>query len=383
MNRNIKFTLLLFGIIFCNLLQVKTSGLRIFTYDSAFAAGSETVTGISAETSGNANPLEISVMTFNVENLFDNQDDEGKDDESYLPLEEKKKPAIKEKCQRIKSKFYKKQCFTLDWNDKVLQAKLKNVAQTILSVENGRGPDHLILNEVENKNILSILNKNYLKKANYTTEVLIEGRDPRGIDVAFLSRFPLSDQPRLHEIRFQAKSAKDRERIENTRGILEVEVKISKQEKIKFMALHFPSQGNPAYFREQAMEFLSELVRKNKKHKLIVGGDFNITHREDSKKEYFKKYLSPWGKISHLDACESCLGTHWFKGKWSFLDVIFFNNELLSQSWELVDEKVEVVTKNSQHYVDNKPARFDEEKLSGVSDHLPVYARLKWKNNNK
>lgn len=42
-------------------------------------------------------PLSVSTMTFNVENLFDNDDDAGKDDRSFLPIEAKStnQPALR------------------------------------------------------------------------------------------------------------------------------------------------------------------------------------------------------------------------------------------------------------------------------------------------
>lgn len=322
-----------------------------------------------------------SVMTFNVENLFDNEDDPNKDDDTYLALAKKQNLRHKQKCKEIKSYQHRKPCYELDWNDSVIDAKLKNIAASILSVEEGRGPDNLFLVEVENQNILAQLNKKYLKRAAYKTIILIPGADPRGINIAFLSRYPIQEQAQLHKILFHPKNVKDKERTEKTRGILDVKIVFPQAGVVRFLGVHFPSQGNPSYLREQAIRYLEKILEKNKTQNIIVGGDFNVTEQEERRKKYLKKLLSPWGLISHFDACNDCNGSHWYKGKWSFLDVLFFSHGLTNNNWTLIKESVQVVKTNRKHFDGKKPIRFDEEKLIGASDHLPVYARLKWNKN--
>ena len=53
---------------------------------------------------------EISLMTFNVENMFDNTHDEGTEDYTNLPLSEKSKPEVQSYCASISSEYYKKEC---------------------------------------------------------------------------------------------------------------------------------------------------------------------------------------------------------------------------------------------------------------------------------
>ena len=52
----------------------------------------------------------ISIMTFNVENLFDATHDAGKNDETYLPASEKKNSAHIEKCKKISVRRWRDQC---------------------------------------------------------------------------------------------------------------------------------------------------------------------------------------------------------------------------------------------------------------------------------
>lgn len=323
--------------------------------------------------------FETSVMTFNVENLFDSEDDPGKEDETYLPKKQKKGSAHYKKCKKIKAKAHRNACFELDWNEKVLDLKMKNIASTILSVQNGEGPDNLFLIEVENLNVLKKLNEKFLKKANYKTLVLIEGKDPRGIDTAFLSRYPLVNAPKLLDIPYEFHKDKDLERKDQMRGILSVEIVFPNKEVIQFLGVHLPSQGNPTYYRQQAIEFMRDWLQKNPQKSIIIGGDFNITAQEEKKKSYLKEKLAPLGLISHFDACEKCLGTHNYKGRWSFLDVLFFNKAMEEKGWKVLKDTVQVVLNKPLHVgLEGIPIRFDEEKLSGVSDHLPVYTKIQW-----
>ena len=53
----------------------------------------------------------VTIMTFNVENLFDTQHDEGKDDYTYLPLRAKDNAAHRARCARIERERWRRQCW--------------------------------------------------------------------------------------------------------------------------------------------------------------------------------------------------------------------------------------------------------------------------------
>ncbi|MEM7451495.1 MAG: hypothetical protein AAF350_08645, partial [Pseudomonadota bacterium] len=111
-------------------------------------------------------------MTFNVENLFDNTDDPGKDDHAYLPVAMKQTAAHKALCEPIEVPRWRSECLELDWSDEALEFKLEQVAAAILQVNDGRGPDIIALQEVENVNILKRLTRDYLGAAGYRELVL-------------------------------------------------------------------------------------------------------------------------------------------------------------------------------------------------------------------
>lgn len=325
-------------------------------------------------------PNEISIMNFNVENLFDNIDDPDRDDAAYLPLSQKQSPAHQALCAQINHRFYREECLGLDWSEEVLAAKLKNLSQVILGVDQ-QGPDILVLQEVENDRILSRLNKEHLAKAGYQTQVLIEGFDTRGIDIALLSRFPLAGEPQLHRIPYVAQNDQDKKGMERSRGILEVPLKLPTGEKLIVLGAHFPSQANPTYWREQSVAFMATLIKeKSAQDMVIASGDLNITTEEEAKTGFFKKTFSEVALVSHLVGCQKCLGTHHYRRDWSFLDVLLFSKNMNDQgqaAYTLDPNSIRVINSDPIQLRGNTPQRFKPETKEGVADHFPLYARLK------
>ncbi|MCG8371216.1 MAG: hypothetical protein MJA32_11970, partial [Proteobacteria bacterium] len=164
----------------------------------------------------------VTLMTFNVENLFDNTDDPGKDDKAFLPLAAKRAAAHVEACQEIATRSWREECLSLDWSDEAVEAKLSAVADTIRQVNGGRGADVVALQEVENLRILERLRSEHLAGLGYGSAVLVEGTDLRGIDVAFLSKLPLAGEPVLHP--FDAPDFPDR--AGDTRGVLQADFRL-------------------------------------------------------------------------------------------------------------------------------------------------------------
>ncbi len=307
---------------------------------------------------------EFSLMTYNVENLFDDQHDAGKDDDTYLPLTEKQTKAHKDKCKRLSNFKFRKDCYKLDWNQTVIANKMKNISDVILSVEQGKGPDILVLAEVENRRVLDQLNEGFLKTAGYKTVQSIEGNDPRGIDVAVLSRYELVGKAELLSLELSRP----------TRGVLKVPLKINGQTLTVFAA-HFPSQGSPTEVRKEALNHLSTIL-KNEKGPWVAGGDFNITKEENEEFHLIENYLQPLADVSHMIGCDGCKGTHNYKGKWSFLDLLLFDRRLKKFGMGVEAGSIKVVKLASMIGKKDKPKRFDPDKGQGASDHLPLYSRL-------
>lgn len=326
---------------------------------------------------------EISFMSFNIENLFDTEHDEGKNDYAYLPKALKKKnAAYREACEDNDSASRIAECLNTDYSEDVVEAKMKNISKIILGVDE-IGPDILIVLEVENIKILNRLNNEYLQKAGYKTVVLIEGEDKRGIDVGLLSRLPLAGTPELHKVNI-VKKEEEKNRWADTRGILQVPLKLPNGETLNIYGAHFPSQANPRHWREQALTQLVQRLKGSSDSQMaIAGGDLNITAEEEDEAGLFKKIATPNAWVSHFIGCKDCPGTHNYRKSWSFLDAHLYSKALQSEglgSYRIIPETVDVIRYNEIHLNRGKyPNRWDNTDKSGVSDHFPLYVRLKKK----
>jgi endonuclease/exonuclease/phosphatase family metal-dependent hydrolase len=360
------------------------SNLKFPAVVAAFALG---IIAVASCTSGPKIASEslkgprVSIMTYNVENLYDTDHDEGTEDFTFLPLAKKNDPKIKAGCELNSSDYRKNECYETDWNEALLKKKLSRLGQVIKQVGDGKGPDILTIAEIENQHVLDMFRDQEFKDSGYVTAKVIDSFDPRGIDPGVLSRFPMWREPKIHRIPLKALDKSGEYSAARTRGILEVPVTLPDGTKAIVYAVHFPSQQNPAYLRTQAAEFLNKLVSELPPDVLaIAGGDFNVTREEDEKLGEFKTILGGMWHVAHLEGCQSCEGTHYYhpKTEWSFLDSILVRRASESTTgWKLDASSVRVP--NDTRFQISKygsPARFDGKSPYGVSDHWPVYAEI-------
>lgn len=322
---------------------------------------------------------EISVMSFNVENLFDAEHDAGTEDYTNMPLTKKNTPEVQNFCKSISNPFYQKECLEKDWNEDLIKFKLSQIGKVIRFVDGGHGPDNLLLIEVENIKILNRLVKDQLADLGYKTVVLLEGPDTRGIDPGFISKFPMVGKPKLHLVPYTDSDPEKLKYAKKSRGILEVTVELPNKKQLTFLVGHFPSQSNPTAWRRQAIEFMTGKVIEYQAagRAVVAGGDLNIISTEEESEGYFKNLLSQAAQVSHLVGCKQCDGTHNYKGHWDFLDVLAFSKNIDRVGLTLIPESIQVV-KVAHHLRPNgTPARFNDEKKEGVADHFPLYSRLK------
>jgi endonuclease/exonuclease/phosphatase family metal-dependent hydrolase len=328
----------------------------------------------------------VSVMTFNVENLFDTKDDPAKNDETFLPLAQKQSKAHKKKCAKIDRAKWRRECLEFDWSEAVLAEKMKRLAQVIRAgAREDRGADLVLLQEVENIDVLRrLLAETSLKELGYQP-VLVEGRDVRGIDVALLTKLPVLGKPRLHTIPFRSASRKQKR---DARGILETVVRLPGGQELTVFVVHFPAPFHPARLREQAFGFLNDLAMKKQKEKpgtlMIAGGDFNLTSKEAKASGVLERLVAPRWVISERFGCEGCKGTSYFPPdkSWSFLDKILLSQSFVNgPKWRAQKESVRIVLRAhpQQLNAQGEPVPFDPRGPVGVSDHLPVVLELRAK----
>ena len=348
----------------------------------------------------------FSVMSYNLENLFDSLHDEGTNDYTFLPLLRKNSDMeVRRYCASINIPYYRKQCFELDWNTNVVLNKIQNVSRVIREADQGKSPDIIVFQEVENINVLRKLIDIGLDNEGYRELVLVEGPDRRGIDVAIISKLPLVDDVKYHDIDL-TEAYPPGQKIKLTRGILEATFNF-KGKVIKVLANHWPSQANKDITRVIAANKLMEVTKKSDVP-VIAAGDFNteekdkvnpikeiITNSEndfyfvDVEEKFFDEY----------DDGTSHRGTHYYRKKWSSLDKIFVpkshlvgrNNcelesdcifpiwrsyEVIKFSYMLEEQSYTSTGSNPETKVVKVPKRFDPLTGTGVSDHLPVLMRF-------
>lgn len=323
----------------------------------------------------------ISLMTYNVENLFDTSHDEGKDDYTYLPQSLKKgalKDQVNKSCRSLSSPVWRKDCFELDWNDELLGIKMQQIGSVVRQIQTsrGNGPDLLFMQEVENFNVFKQFVESQTPDAGYYG-VLLEASDPRGIDSAFLSRFPISQKraPQLHPIITESGS-------QLARGVLEVTVDLPDGTPLTALVFHFPAAYHPTDKREAALRTLNQ-IRETipSSHIVVAGGDSNITNKEENKNGLLRNIIRPFWTLIE-DFCEGCAGTEYYEKEktWSFFDRFMVSQggagRAKSHVWNIDSNSARVVTSApGQIDFEGHPIRFNPDAKNGeergMSDHLP------------
>lgn len=313
---------------------------------------------------------EVFIMTFNVENLFDTEDDHQKDDETFLPLSKKGTAAHKRGCKQIKVEKWRNQCLNWDWSPENLKIKMERLAKVIRAVNQGRGPDLLFLQEVENRKVLEILRTEYLSDLGYQPAILTEGQDKRGIDVAILTKWKSTKYPMLHPVSFKGvnKTVQD-----DTRGILEAQFVTPLGVPVIAYSVHFPAPFHPVDLRKQAFARLNLLAKSHasKNAFIVAGGDFNVPSEEEDSTHIIRDIVEPDWFVAHK-RCKGCKGTSYYppKNSWSFLDMIIVRKNAALEHSDLSTVVVQATPEQTAE--DGTPNGFELPGPIGVSDHWPL-----------
>jgi endonuclease/exonuclease/phosphatase family metal-dependent hydrolase len=367
-------------------MNVTASPLKLLFFMFGLAALAGCNHNAPGEDRGTAEPAgqaSVTIMAFNVENLFDNVDDPGKEDRTYLALADKQSREHKAACNEIEVDRWREQCLDWDWNDAIIDKKLGVVAGAILQVGDGRGPDIVALQEVENIGILERLRTEYLADAGYEPGILIEGDDRRGIDVAFLTRLELAEPPTLHRIDF---TGAGEDRVYDTRGILEATFVRPDGSLLTGYSVHFPAPFHPTEMRVAAYNALNALrAGLPADRDAFAAGDFNTTVVEDRDKDMLARFARPYWTVAHEVGCDGCRGTSYYapRDDWSFLDMILWSPGIdrgEKTTWQLRADSVRIANAApAQVRPNGTPWRFEMPGGAGVSDHWPVVVTIETK----
>ena len=279
---------------------------------------------------------ELVIVNYNVENLFDIDHDQDKEDWTFLPTSH---PLKAQACAQIKSSYRRRECFETDWTMANLEIKLGQI-ERILKFARSEMPDILALSEVENEAVLKML----ASKLGYQHFAISNGNDERGIDVAILWR----ESSKLSKV-----SIREHE-LKGTRPILEVEFKVGGKQKLFVFVNHWPSLANPNESRLVAAKSLKarilEVQRKWPDSKQIALGDFNTISRLHPhpfndvllrKSALIDLEERVQDSLSYDEKINRPPGTYFYarEMQWNRLDRIFVSENLVMGKELRVDEK--------------------------------------------
>ena len=315
---------------------------------------------------------DFSVLFYNVENLFDPQDNHGTSDEEFTPAGER------------------------HWTYKRLNRKMLNISKVILSSAGWYPPGMIGLCEVENRLVLQkLLTDTPLKKYPYKI-IHKESPDDRGIDLAFLYNEDIFYPLFYNYIPLR----NEKDSVIKTREILYVSGVLDQTDTLHFFINHWPSRYGglleTQYLRNLAAKTLrsnyEELQRKYNSPKVIIIGDFNDQPMDESIFKYLKT-LAMRSDFSEQDIVN--LATSWvdeeagtikYQTQWSVFDQIMVSGSLLkAKSGIATNESLTKIVKlpflleKDERYGGIKPKRtyYGFKYTGGFSDHLPVLLRLK------
>ncbi len=324
----------------------------------------------------NSKTYKINTIAFyNVENLFDFEDDP-------LTFDDDRTPNGKD-----------------HWTEEIYNAKLKNMAQVISEIGKDvteTTPAIIGLCEIENRRVLEdLVNQEPLLNKDYGI-IHFDSPDRRGIDVALLYRKKLftPTQYKAHELIIYDND--DSSKRVFTRDQLVVSG-ILDGEKIHFIVNHWPSRrGGEERSRHKRInaaklnrQIIDSLFSEDPYAKIITMGDFNDDPSNSSIKEILKaKRKKEDLKLKELynpmeEMSRKGLGTLAYRDQWNLFDQMIISTELIKKDYTGYRfYKAEIFNKE---YLINSKGRYKgypyrsfvaEGYTGGYSDHFPVYLYL-------
>jgi len=336
---------------------------------------------------GFAPPSGLTVATYNVENLFDLVDDPQTDEGEFTPG-------------------------TPTWDAARLSRRLTDLGQAFALLN----ADVVVVNEVENLDVLEQL-RDAIRGAGgpaYPHLAIAPSRDPRGIDVSLLSRFPVTTQlGRPINSRFECTHVETGMPFTldgswpEARPVLQVELELDgdAQPDLVLLGNHWKAKGRGSFpctdeaHRLRAAEHLRALVEDLSAARPDVGivalGDFNTWDFEPPLADVLQARLdltadallyNAWGDAGVLERNtrndnawnRPANSSYQFSGTWSRLDHVLITRPLLTgeAGWRLVRGSVASLADRRLLGPDGAPRSWTASTGAGYSDHLPVFMRL-------
>lgn len=290
---------------------------------------------------------DLDLMFWNVENLFDIEDDPKKRDNDFLPGGAKR--------YTIRS-FY---------------LKVQHLADVINFID----PDLLAMVEVENENALKQLCAELSHSKDWAI-IIDEGLDIRGIDPALIYR-----KEKFIYCSHKYYPVFIEERGYHSRPIMRVDLAIQDaSDTLSIFINHWPSRrGGKQHsdkFRNYAAECLikaiNETIKEHEYHQLVITGDFNDDRHDECIRLLEKNGISYHAKTTPKNVC----GTYYHDGEWIHFD------HWLTYNFSSATMSIRSCEICAPHWIREKgtngPFRYYKglENLGGYSDHFPILIQL-------
>ncbi len=274
---------------------------------------------------------EFTVLSYNVENLFDLK---------------KQNTEYKEYIPNTKSK----------WNKKNFDVKLSNIIKVLKNTNS----DIIALQEIENKDIIKKIQKELPQYKYYTFSKYKKS----SIGLAFLSKIEIIKNEQI-DVSFKRRIY---------RPILESTFKIDNI-KFKIFNNHWPSKRVAESFRIKYAKKLQDRLKKlPKDYDYILLGDFNSNYDEDRSFKYNKKLNNSYG----ITGINQVLNTTISKKYITYDDILKKEKRVHFNLWLDLknNERFSSKYKNQNNTPDNiiiSPALFDTKRISYISNSFKVF----------
>jgi hypothetical protein len=285
----------------------------------------------------------LTIISYNVENLFDCQHDTLKNDSSFLPDG------------------------MHHWTYYRYQTKLDRIAQVIVNISGWESAALVGLCEVENTRCLRDLC--YRLKRFHYKYVHYESDDERGVDVALLY-----DSTKVKVLK--SKPLKVDLNGDRTRDVLYACCLLNKRDTIHTMVCHLPSQlggGATTHWKRQAakqviQQQIDSIYSVQPEATIVVMGDMNSEAKDD---------LQGMNNLM-IGLAKEGKGTHKYHGIWSCLDQFYVSSRLLEKAGARIFAPAWLQEEDTK-YLDLQPKRtyVGFRYHDGYSDHLPIVLKIK------
>ena len=313
-------------------------------------------------------PNNHSILFYNVENLYDINDDKKVSDSEFTPHGDKK------------------------WNEERYQRKLKSLAKVISSAST-KHPIIAGLTEVENRDVVEdLILKTELSDFNYSI-IHQDSPDNRGIDLCLIYDKDYVKRLSHYYLRIDFPWNRDIK----TRDVLFFRAEID-NENLWIIVNHWPSRRDGAAETEDKRIHVAKEVRRQidkiqedfPQDKIVIMGDFNDEPHNRSIEQILKAKRSKniksdefYNLMTEADKNEEGTSTH--MGEWLMIDQIMVNRNFLQNKNDglgiLHNSATVYASKNILYCRANGNCQPNQtyggdHYIGGVSDHLPVFITL-------